>query len=314
MQEMTQTGSEFYYLGVDGGGSKTLAVVVDANGQERGRGLTGSSNYAILGLKQALASIYSAVEQAIQAANCRLPLQGAWLGVSGLDREEDHAILLPHLSSLAHNVHVSNDAELLLSALDGATGVALIAGTGSIALGRDAHNKTTRAGGWGYVMGDEGSGYEIGRQALQAAARAADGRGEPTILLDLILQHWHLEKADDMIAEVYPDEDKGKIARLSTYVFQAARQGDASAQAIVDLATHELALAALTVGNGLDLSPALPLALGGGLLIHEADLRERVLHQIQRQRSTGQVALVAQPALSAAQAAIALFEQVREPL
>jgi N-acetylglucosamine kinase-like BadF-type ATPase len=306
MQETTQMRSEFYYLGVDGGGSKTLAILVDANGQERGRGQAGSSNYANLGLKRAIASIQSAVEQALQAANCHLPVQGAWLGVSGLDRSEDHTALFPHLSALARRVHLSNDAELLLSALDGAAGVALIAGTGSIALGRDVRDTTARAGGWGNVMGDEGSGYDLGRLALQAAARAADGRGEPTLLLDLILQHWQLDKADAMIGEVYPDDDKGKIARLSTYVFQAARQGDAIAQAIVEQAASELALAALTVGKALDLPLALPLALGGGLLIHEADLRELVLHHIHRQRATGQVVLVEQSALSAAQAMIHL--------
>jgi N-acetylglucosamine kinase-like BadF-type ATPase len=310
MQKTTQTRSELYYLGVDGGGSKTLAVLVDADGHERGHGLAGSSNYATLGLKSTLASIQSAVEQALQVANCHLPVQGAWLGLSGLDRPEDHAALFPHLRSLASHVHLSNDAELLLSALDGAAGVALIAGTGSIALGRDAHNTTARAGGWGYVMGDEGSGYELGRQALQAAARAADGRGEPTLLLDLILQHWQLDKADAMIGEVYPDDDKGKIARLSTYVFRAASQDDAIAQAIVEQAASELALAALTVSKALDLPPSLPLALGGGLLIHEADLRERVLHHIHRQRPTGQVALVEQPALSAAQATIMLFDNL----
>ncbi len=277
MQETTQKRSEFYYLGVDGGGSKTLAILVDANGQEQGRGQAGSSNYANLGLKRAIASIQSAVEQALQAANCHLPVQGAWLGVSGLDRSEDHAALFPHLSALARQVHLSNDAELLLSALDGAAGVALIAGTGSIALGRDARNTTARAGGWGNVMGDEGSGYDLGRLALQAAARAADGRGELTLLLDLILQHWQLD-----------------------------RQGDAIAQAIVEQAASELALAALTVGKALDLPLALPLALGGGLLIHEADLREQVLYHIHRQRATGQVVLVEQPALSAAQAMIHL--------
>lgn len=310
MHKMTEMRPDLrYYLGIDGGGSKTLAVLVDANGQEIGRGLTGSSNYATLGLEQALASIHSAVEQAIQAAHCYLPVQGAWLGLSGLDRVEDHALLLPHLSYLAHNIHLSNDAELLLSALDGAAGVALIAGTGSIALGRDAHNTTARAGGWGYLIGDEGSGYDLGRLALQAASRAADGRGKPTLLLDLILQHWQLSKPDDIISEIYPDDDKSKIARLSSYVFQAVRQGDTIAQAIVEQAAHELALAALTVGKSLDLPSALPLALGGGLLIHETDLRERVLHHIQHQRPIGQVALVAQPALSAARASIMLFEQ-----
>jgi N-acetylglucosamine kinase-like BadF-type ATPase len=298
-------------LGIDGGGSKTLAILVDGDGQERGRGIAGSSNYAAVGLEPALASIHSAVELATQATG-PISIQRAWLGLAGLDRPEDHTSLFPHLRSLATTVRLSNDAELLLSALDNAVGVAIIAGTGSIALGRDAHDTRARAGGWGHVMGDEGSGYELGRRALQAAARAADGRGEPTLLLDLILQHWQLEQADAMIGVVYPDDDKAKIARLSSCVFQAASQGDAIAQSLIEEAAAELALAALTVSKALDLPTELPLALGGGLLLHEPDLRERLLQHIQRQRATGQVVIVEHPALSAARAMIHLTSTTDE--
>lgn len=309
MQKSGQQGSDDVALGVDGGGSKTLAILVDAEGRERGRGMAGSSNYAAVGLEQALISIQSAVEQAMQAANCHVHIQSAWLGLAGLDRPEDHETLLPHLRPLAGNIRLSNDAELLLAALDDAVGVALIAGTGSIALGKDTHGVIARAGGWGHVMGDEGSGYDLGRRALQAAARAADGRGMPTLLLDLLLQHWHLHKADALISKIYPDNDKGKIAGLSSYVFQAARQNDRIAQAIIEQAAHELALAVLTVSKALDLPLELPLALGGGLLIHKADLRARVLQHIHRQRPTGQVVLVEQPALSAARAMLLPFDK-----
>ncbi len=294
---------QHYYLGIDGGGSKTLAILVDGEGQERGRGIAGSSNYAAVGLEPALTSIHSAVEQATQTLG-PISIQSAWLGLAGLDRPADHTTLFPHLRSLATTVRLSNDAELLLSALDNAVGVAIIAGTGSIALGRDARDVKARAGGWGHVMGDEGSGYELGRRALQVAARAADGRGEPTLLLDLILQHWQLEQADAMIGVVYPDDDKAKIARLSNCVFQAARQGDAIANALIEEAAAELALAALTVSKALDLPTELPLALGGGLLLHEADLRERLLQHIHHQHATGQVVIVEHPALSAARAMI----------
>lgn len=308
---MYSKASQQYYLGIDGGGSKTLALLVDSDGQERGRGMAGSSNYAAVGLEPALASIHSAVEQATQSIG-PIFIQSAWLGLAGLDRPEDHTTLFPHLRSLATTVRLSNDAELLLSALDNAVGVAIIAGTGSIALGRDARDAKARAGGWGHVMGDEGSGYELGRRALQAAARAADGRGEPTLLLNLILQHWQLEQADAMIGVVYPDDDKAEIARLSSCVFQAARQGDAIAHSLIENAAAELALAALTVSKALDLPTELPLALGGGLLLHEPDLRERLLQHIHRQRTTGQVVIVEHPALSAARAMIHLTSTTDE--
>ncbi len=295
------------FLGIDGGGSKTLAVIVDAEGRERGRALAGSANYAAVGLEQAVANLHAAAEQAAQAAGCRLPVKAAWLGLAGVDRPADQALLLPRLQTLADSMRLTNDAELLLSALDDAVGVAIVAGTGSIALGRNARGATARAGGWGHILGDEGSGYEIGRLALQAATRAADGRGEATTLLERILAFWSLEQPDDLIGRVYSDDDKAAIARLSALVFSAAQAGDRVARKIAQHAADELALAALTVCVALDFSGGhVALALGGGLLIHEQRFQRQVLRRLRRRLALGQVAIVEQPALSAAQAAITL--------
>jgi len=297
--------SRSYAVGVDGGGSKTLAVVVDAQGNERGRGIAGSANYAAVGIEQAVRQIRSAVGEAVRTANCSLPLSAAWLGLAGIDRPGDNEILLPHLRSIAELILLTNDAELVLSALDDTVGIALIAGTGSIALGRDAHGTVTRTGGWGYIMGDEGSGYTIGRRCLQAVSRAVDGRGRRTALVGLLLKHWNLTDAGDIIGQVYPDRGKAVIANLSALVFSAARAGDEIASEIVQNAANELALAAVTVRNALDLpGEEVSLALGGGLLLHEADFRAPVLRGIGKELSIRQVVLVEEPALSAARAAI----------
>ncbi len=303
----TQDQTAPRFLGVDGGASKTLAVVVDAQGQEHGRGIAGSSNFAAVGLEHALAQLHLAIEQAAKQSGCQYSFGAAWLGMAGVDRPEDVHLLLPHLQPLAGTIRLTNDAELLLSALDQAVGVALIAGTGSIALGRDRHGATTRAGGWGHILGDEGSGYEIGRQALQAAARAADGRGPATTLLERILQHWGLQRPDDLFEQVYQKAEKADIARLTTLVFAAAQAGDRPASKIIQLAAEELALAVLTVCRALDFpDEQVPLALGGGLLIQEIGFRWQVLRRIRRQRPVQSV-LVEQPALSAARAAITLL-------
>ena len=295
------------FLGIDGGGTKTLAVIVDAQGQERGRALTGSGNYQAVGVVEATAQLLAAAEQAAQIAGCQLPVEAAWLGLAGVDRPSDQALLLPRLQPLAESIRLTNDAELLLSALDDAVGVALVAGTGSIALGRDAHGATVRASGWGHILGDEGSGYEIGRLALQAATRAADGRGEATALLESILRTWGLKRPDDLIGRVYQNDDNTAIARLSSLVFLAAQNGDRVAQNIARHAADELALAALTVCNALDFSAGrVSIALGGGLLIHEKALRGQVLRRMRRRQPLGRVAIVEQPALSAARAAITL--------
>jgi glucosamine kinase len=295
------------FLGVDGGASKTLAVIVDRQGREVGRGAAGSGNMAAVGLERAVESIRGAVAEAARLTGSDGQIRAAWIGLAGVDRPNDRDRLLPHLNGLAGSIRLTNDAELALTALGGAAGVAVIAGTGSIAVGRDAKGTMARSGGWGHILGDEGSGYEIGRRALQAAARAADGRGPQTALLPAIMKEWDLPRADGMIGRVYPDGDKGLIARLSALVFVAAREGDAVARRIVREAATELALAALATGEKLDFPDGrLPLALAGGLLLHEADYRTVMLRRIRRRRPVGQVALVAEPALSAARAAIHL--------
>lgn len=295
------------FMGVDGGGTTTRAVLVNAAGEERGRGAAGSGNQAAVGLAQAVAHIHQAVHRAMTQAGVAGPCAAAWVGLAGVDRPDDHARMLPHLAPLAATVRLTNDAALALSALDGAVGVAVIAGTGAIALGNDATGRTARASGWGHMIGDEGSGYTIGRLAMQAAARAADGRGPETALLAAIMRAWHLERPDGMIGIVYPDGDKGTIAALSALVFDAARAGDAVARRIVADAATELAVAAVAVGDALDFAAVpLPLALAGGLLVNETDYRAMTLRRIRRRRAVGPVAVVADAGLSAARAAIHL--------
>jgi N-acetylglucosamine kinase-like BadF-type ATPase len=294
--------------GVDAGASKTLAVVVDDDGREVSRALAGSANYQAIGLERARAHLCGALEGAARAAGAHLPLAAAWIGMAGIDRPSDSDIWLPHLRPLAGLIRLTNDAELVLSALDSAAGVAVIAGTGSIALGRDLRGATARAGGWGHVLGDEGSGYDIGRMGLQAAARAADGRGPQTTLLALVMQRWHLHSPSDMIGQVYPARDTARVAQLSALVFEAAQAGDHVARQIVGRAADEIALAALAVSAGLEFPEGrVPLALAGGLLANEAAFRARVLRRIRRRRSIGQVVVVSEPARSAAHAAARLL-------
>ena len=295
--------TEPYYLGVDGGGSKTLAVIVDAQGRECGRGGAGSANYAAVGLEKALHNIHDAIAQATSDVSCSLPLVKAWLGLAGIDRPVDATLLESHLRELADFVLVTNDAELLLSALGKDAGLVLIVGTGSIALARDQAGNVSRVGGWGHILGDEGSGYDIGRRGLRAAVRAADGRGKATLLLALILQRWQLCTVEDLIDAVYAIDNKAKIAHAATYVTEAARQGDQVALEIVEQAVDELALLVRTVAPPI---AQLPIALGGGLLLHDDFLRERLLRRIQQKQKLGSILFVSHPAFSAARAAITL--------
>src|SRR5579875_563155 len=299
--------TETYYLGVDGGGSKTLAVIVNERGEEIGRGLAGGANYNAIGLEAAVQHVHTAVAQAAQVAGCQLPVRKAWLGLAGVDRQADHDLLLPRLRDLAEQVRLTNDGELLLAGLAKAVGVVLISGTGSIALGRDASGRKARSGGWGHILGDEGSGYAIAQQALQAVVRASDGRGPQTALRERILQAWNLRDTDELIGEIYGEQDKAKIASSSSWVMITARDGDQVAAGIVQHAAKELALAVHAVCQRLDFSRCeIPLALGGGLLINEPDFCTQVIQHIRYTQPIGQVVLVSQPTLTAARAAMQL--------
>lgn len=307
MTDKQANAEQVCYLGVDGGGSKTQAILVNADGHELGRGQAGSSNYAAVGLSKAIEHITNAVSQARAQVADSLTIRNAWIGLAGIDTPQGRAETFPHLRALAQEVLLTNDAELGLSALPQAVGIVLIAGTGSIALGRDVHGQLQRAGGWGHILGDEGSGYALGQQALQAAVRAADGRGPATVLLERILHHWRLREPYDLITYVYPGEDKAVIAQLSTCVMQAAREGDNIACALTQRAAEELALTVSAVYNKLDFAgQPLSLALCGGLLIHESSFREQVIQQVRQRLDLHEIELVEEPALSAARAATEL--------
>ena len=300
------------FAGVDGGGSKTLAVVVDGEGQERGRGTAGSSNYAAVGLDQAIGEIRAAITEAIRVAGSDGPIVAAWIGLAGVDRPADQEALLPHLRQVAGHVQLTNDADLVLTALPNAVGIAAIAGTGSIMRGRDARGTAARVGGWGHIIGDEGSGYELGRLALQAASRAADRRGPSTTLVDAIQRAWNLREPGDMISRVYHHEDKAAIARLSSLVFDQAQAGDPVARKLVERAAGELTLGIMTLSRQLDFADGpLPLALAGGLLTGEPTFRAMVLRRLRRRRQVGPVEVVTEPASSAARAAVRLVEERR---
>ena len=294
-----------YFLGIDGGGSKTAAVIVDTGGIRRGQGHAGSANYHAVGLEAAVANFNQAAAQAAAEAGCTLPLAAGWIGIAGHDSSADHDLLLPYFYPLASAVRLTNDAELVLAALDQAIGVALIAGTGAIAVGRDGSGSYKRTSGWGHILGDEGSGYYVGHLALQAVVRALDGRGPSTLLERSLLDHWKLHSADELLTQVYHHAGKAEIARIAPLVFEVARSArDSVATRIMRQAARELALAALTVANELDFArDELPLALGGSLLLFEAEYRAHALQLIRRRRQVSDVTLVTEPALAAALAA-----------
>jgi N-acetylglucosamine kinase-like BadF-type ATPase len=144
--------------------------------------------------------------------------------------------------------------------------VALICGTGSLAWGRTPDGRTARAGGWGYLLGDEGSGYDIALRALRLATQTADGRAAAHALLQAALDHWGLEAPEQLIGQVYRTETtRSEIAALAQRIVALADAGEPAAISLLDDAAHDLAQLVATVARKLDLI-APPVALAGGLL------------------------------------------------
>jgi len=269
-------------LGVDGGGSKTRALVADRDGTVLGVGTGESSNYQSVGFASAIAALRTAIDVALHNAGKaqEASFAAACFGLAGVDRPTDHALLLSSLQEqeIAQQISVVNDAELVLAAgtPDG-WGLALICGTGSICYGRAPNGTTARAGGWGYLLGDEGSGYDIAVQALRLATQTADGRAAAHTLLAAILDEWQLSEPSALIGYVYrPEVTRATIASLARRVVLLAEDGDEAARSIVQRAGFELGRLLATVARMLELEQP-PLALAGGLVRAGSVLPEAVM-------------------------------------
>lgn len=293
--------SDAIYAGIDGGGTNTRVVLVDGFGREIARTDAGTSNPAVIGHEQA----GEVLEAALAAAMATLPeapsIAAAWFGLSGCDRPADQRRLRPALERLAGDIRLTNDGELVLAGLPGSSGVALVAGTGSIAFGRRANGPRVRAGGWGAIMGDEGSGYALGCGLLRAFAAEIDGRGPGTSMTRRLRELWTLDDPYNAVPKVYsPPLSKGEIARLGQIVLEEADAGDEVASTLVGEAANDLALLATTVGKRLAFRDTLPLALTGSLLVHAEKFRELVLSRIEPDWPETIPVIVADPALTAA--------------
>ncbi|MFO0867691.1 MAG: N-acetylmuramic acid 6-phosphate etherase, partial [Pirellulales bacterium] len=264
------------FLGVDGGGTKTVAwlAVRGPQGEPQlvGRGKAGPSNPRAVGLPTATTNLQAAMQAAFHDAGREpTPVQVACLAIAGAGRPEEQAALREWAlaQQVAREVLVTHDAEPVLAAgTPDLWGIALIAGTGSLAWGRSPDGRTARCGGWGYLLGDEGSGYAVGAAALQAVLRAADGRGPSTLLTAPLLNHFQVERVEALVGAVYGAADfRSRIAAASRCVVAVARQGDEVARKIVAQATAELAETVAALARQLDFRPgSYPLAVAGGLL------------------------------------------------
>jgi N-acetylglucosamine kinase-like BadF-type ATPase len=262
-------------IGIDGGGTATRVLILDERGGELARAEGGAALIDWPGTPIDIETVAATVGRAATAAGIELPAAALCAGFAGVGREPERGAVEQALAGrLAERARVITDAEAaFFDAFADGPGLLLIAGTGSMGLGRAEDGREARTGGWGLLLGDEGSGYDIGLSGLRAAVRAADGRGEATELLPRLVAELGLVQPEELIpwASMAP---KTAFAALAPSVCELAAAGDALAAEIVASAVASLVAHVDALLSRLGPWSAPPgLALAGGLLAPGGPLR-----------------------------------------
>ncbi|MCR4401258.1 MAG: hypothetical protein NUW12_00515 [Firmicutes bacterium] len=279
-----------YVVGVDAGGTKTLALVSDMEGHAVGAGKAGPANFQAVGVDLARANVKKAIDLALESAGvAACCVEAAFFGMAGADRPADFATIERFLASVnpAPRMGLENDATIALRAatVDG-VGVVAVCGTGTNVIGFNREGRRVQIGGLGYMFGDGAGAGHIGVLAVRMATRGRDGRGKPTILHDMLCEKLHLRSLDDLVEQFYPGSgsgDRAQVASLAPLVFEAARCGDEVACDILREVGRELAIAILAALRKLFPPDAcVKVVLSGGVFANEdpamtATLKARVL-------------------------------------
>lgn len=275
----------YIVVGVDGGGSKTHAIVADEGGSHLGEVVGPGSAVRPGEVERSADAIAHTVKDAL--ASCEMTHvmpKVLCVGVAGAGREPERQGLWQALASreLAEEVVIHADFSIALDdAFGEGPGVLLVSGTGSVAFGRGPSGQSARCGGWGPVCGDEGSGQWIGRRALSVVTASADGREPETALVGAILTAAQVNEPQELIAWA-AQASPAQLASLAPVVSSVAEAGDLRANSIISLAVEELVLHVRTLARQLfgDERAATPIALTGGMLTKGTTLRKRLEHRL----------------------------------
>jgi len=312
-------------VGIDVGGSKTHAVSL-VGGRVVAEALAGSANLASVGAVEAGRQLRAICDELARATG-GIPIQAICAGAAGVDTVEAEYRLRDLIRGLAPGatVRIVHDTELILAAARLDHGVALIAGTGSVAWGRTSGSggapaRVARAGGWGYLLGDQGSGYWIAREAVRHSLRTADLGRRPDRLSQRLAADCGLQRPVQLIDHFYATPERRYWAGHARVVFELAGDGDPAACAIVDAAADALTGLVATVAGVLAEDRAVegvgaseagevpPVVLGGGVLVHQPLLAARVIERLTELGLDDVRVLDRDPAHGAAQLAALLPE------
>lgn len=257
-----------YVLGVDGGATKTIAILGNEDGKILGQGHASSSNYHNIGILAAQRAIKTAVGGAQrQAGLLGEKPEIAVVALAGIDSSKDHSVACRFVqrTRIARASLVVHDSiAALQAATRGKPGIIVISGTGCASAGINSAGRYVRVGGWGYLFDDEGSGYDIGRRALRAAFRAFDGRAEPTKLVNAFKQRFRVNTLSDVIPKIYSNGiTVNEVAELARLV-SAVAPHDKVCRQVLNEAGLALAELACTVARRLRMTRRRVLVAGVG--------------------------------------------------
>jgi N-acetylglucosamine kinase len=297
-----------YVLGIDAGGTKTVGLLADEQGRIVAEARGSGANLQTHGELE----VEKVFDDIIETLGRDHTISAVCLGIAGVDRPHDEAVIRGILRRLGHRegVRVVNDATIALAAgAPDRVGIVVLAGTGSISFGADRSGRTARAGGYGFLLADEGSGYWLGHQILRAAVRSTDGRGPKTLLEALVFEAFEVGSVPDLIPHVYEKGlPKHRIAALAPLVERARARGDTVAEELVEQAGRELALAARSVHAQLELgSEPFPVVLAGGVFKACPTLTEPLARHLQLPGARPTL-LAAEPASGAVALALDLLK------
>ena len=255
-------------FGADGGGTKTIGIISDG-GNVIAKRSVGASNPNVVGFDAAANRLYELIVSCCGDAGCKpTDVQSLVLGIAGVGRQDIRNALSDKIVNLAGNelpLVIDTDARIAIEgAFNGGPGVVIIAGTGSIVIGKSSGGEIVVAGGWGRILGDEGSGYWLGREALKSVAQWLDGRGGSEHLAKLVAKELGLQNRDELIAAVYQNECD--VAGVASLLIGAAEEGDTYSLEILHRGAEELTLQAELVFHRLHQDAVMPVALLGGAI------------------------------------------------
>jgi glucosamine kinase len=288
-----------YFLGIDGGGTRTTAWLADQRGKVLARVEAGPSNPVKVGFETAQREFLRATRAALRkaelgsGARSRPFLAAVCAGIAGVDRPSVRRPLLAWMRKsipARHYLLTSDAAVALRAALGGSPGIIVIAGTGSIAFARDERGRLLRVGGWGIPFDDLGSGFDLGRKAVMAALQAFDGRGRETRLSRMLCRALRISDITQVIPKSLTQQ---QIAALFPLVMTAAGQGDRVAQRLSDEAARDLAHLAVALLRRADwLGRPIPVVCTGGVFRSSPFICQSFARHLRRQAPRVRVSLL----------------------